>query len=149
GMKTRKQLWAVSIMLLMTLALVGCMETAKYNEFVDKANKAVAEQIKQDADIGKKSVPFAENLKDLQENRDALKSQADEIIGLMDKSITNIKSAAENWEAASKLNVDDKLKEYATVQAQYCRKSIEANEYSKKMIQLVNDPSVTDYSEYQ
>jgi len=147
-MKTTRYLGAVSIFL-MPLALAACMETGKYNEYAGKANKAISEQIKQDEDAGQKGKALNESLKDFPENRDALKSQADEVIALFDKSVTSLKTAAESWEAASKLNIDDKLKDYASAQAQYCRKEAEANEYGKKTFQLVNDPSITSLEELQ
>src|SRR5262249_12920845 len=127
----------------------GCMETGKANELVGAGNKSVEEANKLSADAGKKITDLfsQEGLKDFPENRAALKAKVDDVVSVLDKSSANLKSAAEKFEEASKLKIDDKLKDYYTAKAQSYRKLAEINEDTKKQAQMLNDESITDHQE--
>src|SRR5437868_6080237 len=89
-----------------------------------------------------------ENLKDFPEDRGALKSKADEVISLLEKTNTGYKESAGKFESASKLDIDAKLKEYLLLRSQYARKRVESNDYiAKQMVPLVKDESIQDSSE--
>src|SRR5262249_9816464 len=108
-------------------------DVKQMNEFVDAGNKSVEEANKQTAVAGKKLAALfgEENLKDFPENRASLKPKVDEVVALLDKSIANLKDAAEQFESASKLKLDDNLKDYYTTKAQSFRKLADLNELSK------------------
>lgn len=144
-MKTR-YVWAIAGMVLLALSLVGCQETQKANALVDVGNKSVEEANKLSAEARKKTDDLfgAESMKDFPENRAELKSKVDDVNGLLDKSITSLKSAAEKFEEASKLKIDDKLKEYYTTKAQSYRKLADINETAKKQTSLLTDASISE-----
>ena len=136
--------WAVAGVCLLALTLVGCMETGKANELVDVGNKSLDEANKAATEAANKSGELfaTEVITDFPENRDSLKSKVAETAGLYDKSITGLKAAADKFEEASKLKVDDKFKEYLTTMAQSYRKKAELNENAKKMVLLLSDTSI-------
>lgn len=149
-MKTRKPLWAISIMILAALCMTGCGETGKANELMSAAQKSIEESNKSQAEAGQKfNALFGdESLKDFPEDRAALRSKADEVISLLEKTNAGYKDAADKFESASKLDVDAKIKEFLSLRAQYARKRVESNEYiAKQMVPLVKDESIQDSSE--
>ena len=139
-----RNFWGGAGLFLLVLSLVGCMETGKANELVDVGNKSVDEANKASTDAANKfSELFSQaNITDFPENRDALKSKVAETAGLFDKSIASLKTAADKFEEASKLKVDDKFKEYLTTMAQSYRKKADVNESAKKMVLLLGDTSI-------
>jgi chromosome segregation ATPase len=143
-MKMTRSLWAIVSLVFLSLSLVGCMETDKANKLVDEGNKSIDEANKVSADAGKKMTDLFDNLAHFPENRDALKSKVDEVNGLLDKSITNLKAAADKFEEASKLKIDDKLKDYYVAKAQSYRKKAEVDETAKKQTALLTDASIDD-----
>ena len=143
-MKITRHFWAVAGLFLLALTLVGCQETGKANELVDVGNKSVDEANKAATEAKNKfgELFTKENITDFPENRDSLKSKVAEVAGLFDKSVTNLKSAADKFEEASKLKLDDKFKEYLTTMAQSYRKKAELNETAKKTVLLLSDTSI-------
>jgi hypothetical protein len=150
-MKTRKQLWAVSILLLAALCLAGCtdQEAEKGNALVDAGNKSLEEANKQTADAQKQlSDLLTEAEHDFPENRAALKGKVDAVTSLYDQCLANLKIAAEKYEAVSKLKIDDKLKDYYSTLAQSYRKMADQREISKKQAKLVTDESIQEHEEF-
>ncbi|GEM_PF-1673260 len=145
-MKMTRHFWAVAGLLLLSLSLVGCQETGKANALVDVGNKSVEEANKLSAEARTKSEELfkAAGGEDFPNNRASLKAKIDEVNGILDKSITSLKNAAEKFEEAAKLKIDDKLKEYYTAKAQSYRKLAEINETSKKQTLVLNDTSIED-----
>ena len=145
-MKMTRHFWAIAGMVLVALSFVGCQETQKANALVDVGNKSVEEANKASTEAGSKfSQLFSdENIKDFPENRDALKSKVAEVNGLFDKSIASLKTAADKFEEASKLKVDDKFKDYLTTMAQTYRKKAEIDETAKRQSALLGDASIQD-----
>ncbi len=145
-MKMTRHFWAVAGLLLLSLSLVGCQETEKANALVDVGNKSVEEANKAATEAGNKLTQLfsEENLTNFPENRAALQSKVTEVNGLFDKSIASLKAAAEKFEEASKLKLDDKFKEYLTTMAQSYRKKAEIDETAKKQSSLLSDTSIED-----
>ena len=143
-MKMTRNFWAVAGLCLLALTLVGCMETGKANELIDVGNKSVDEANKASTEAANKfgELFATENISEFPENRDSLKSKVAETTGLFDKSITSLKTAADKFEEASKLKLDDKFKEYLTTMAQTYRKKAEVNESAKKQALLLSDTSI-------
>jgi hypothetical protein len=150
-MTTKKQLWAVTILLLAALCMAGCtdQEGEKGNELVSAANKSLEEATQQTADGQKQLVDLLnEAAQDFPENRAALKSKVDAVVSLYDQCLTNLKNGAEKYEAVSKLKIDDKLKEYYSTLAQSYRKMAEQREISKKQAKLIIDESIHEREEF-
>ena len=143
-MKMTRSLWAIVGLMFLSLSLVGCMETDKANKLIDAGNKSIEDANKVSADAGKKMTELfsGDNLTHFPENRDALKSKVDEVNGLLDKSITSLKAAADKFDEASKLKIDDKLKDYYMAKAQSYRKKAEVDETAKKQTALLTDASI-------
>ena len=151
-MKTRKQLWAISLMILVACCMTGCGETGKANELISAAQKSIDESNKLQTEAGQKfNALFAEeNIKDFPENIGALKGKADEVISMLEKTNASYKDAADKFESASKLDINEKLKEFLSLKSQATRKRIEGNEYiAKQMATLVKDESIHDGSELE
>ena len=150
-MKTRKQLGAVSLLLLAAFCLMGCkdQELVKANELVTAGSKPLDDANKQSADAQKQLIDLIkEAAQDFPESRDGLKGKVDAVVSLYDKTIANLKDGAEKYEAASKLKIDDKLKDYYSTLAQSYRKMVDHIEISKKQAKLATDESIHEHDEF-
>lgn len=150
-MQTRKQLWAVSILLLTALCLAGCtdQDAEKGNELVAAGNKSIQEANQQGADAQKQLIDLLNEAEHyFPENRAALKGKVDAVLSLYDQCIANLKNGAEKYEAVSKLKIGDKLKDYYATLAQSYRKMVDQREISKKQANLVTDASIQEHEEF-
>src|SRR5829696_4305183 len=112
-----KNLTAILAVLMMILAGLACSgdETEKANVLVDEANKLIAEGNKNVQDAETKGTEFDKKVTEIDNNDDHKKVSefADkELVPLYDKMKDNFQKAGEKFEAAGKLKVSEKYKEY-------------------------------------
>lgn len=136
---------ALSLLLLASLVL-ACSSLKKLtgNSGIDEANKLVQSANEDLKEINK----IAQSNKD-QESRinkllnandfNAAKQAMDDTVKAIDDGLARGKSAAEKFEKASKLDIDQVYREYLTLKSQSVRKTVEAFEELKKAITILRD----------
>ena len=122
---------ALMIVVLFALACKFGNETEAANKLVDKANDEIkmAKEIQDKNE--EKTGAYKTALQDGNFNK--AKSLLDEVVKDIDVGVKHGETAAENLEAAAKLKVDDKFKEYLEVRAQSVRKRIDSYKELKTM----------------
>jgi hypothetical protein len=145
----RNALFALTAMIAVAIACNLGDDTGKANKLVGEGNAAIqtANQAGQEAGTKYTALFSQANLKGFPANRDRLKDDAKQVSDLLDKSSAGFREAAEKFEEAAKLKVDDKFKEYLSVKAQAYRKHAEKNEAAKDSLKAVSDESVEDTSD--
>lgn len=140
--------FAASVLALFLVSLVaGCSllggDTTKANKLIDEGNALNQEG-------NKYAVEGADKLKEIDSmmagfpgNRAEIKGTAQSSTDTFDKSINSLRGAAAKYEEAAKLNVDEKFKEYLTLQAKAIRKEIEKLEALNEMPKQLLDDSNT------
>jgi hypothetical protein len=137
------------IALLLVVFTFGCGlfgDTDKANKLVDEGNAATqdANKIASDAEPKYTAVFTEKNLEEFPGNRDQLKGQVQEVIGLLEKAAARYRDAGGKFDEARKLNVDEKFKEYLDMYGQANRKQAEKLDAAKESAQAFLDPSITD-----
>jgi hypothetical protein len=137
------------IALLLVVFTFGCGlfgDTDKANKLVDEGNAATqdANKIASEAEPKYTAVFTEKNLEEFPGNRDQLKGQVQEVIGLLEKAAARYRDAGGKFDEARKLNVDEKFKEYLDMYGQANRKQAEKLDAAKESAQAFLDPSITD-----
>ncbi len=146
-MKTLKMVLGVSIVLAVGLMGIGCnAQLGEANKLVDEANAA----IKKSNDTASKTSGlikdlFGENLskvEDFEEYKTTNKSKIDELLKLLEGSAKDLSDAGGKFEAASKLGVSAKFKEYLSLKGQEIKKRSDLDKATQdfvKAFQAEND----------
>ncbi len=139
------------IAFLLTGLAIGCGNAA------EQANKLAGEGQKLD-EAASKSLQDAlaihlklfseDNVLGFPKNREQLKGEAQLEIDALNKSAGGFRDAASKYDEASKLRVDDKLKQYLSLRAQESRKGVEQSEGTRTMAQTVLDDSIKTLDVY-
>jgi hypothetical protein len=123
----------IAILVILAVGL-GCSgdDTAKANELVDEANKFVTQANESATKVETKGAEFDRKVNAIQNNTGLEEARASgkELFPLYDSMKENFQKAAEKFEAASKLPVDPKYKEYLETKAREMKKR---SEYSGEM----------------
>lgn len=136
-----------NIRLVLSLLLVSFALACGLGEQIDEANKFADEGnvlVQQGNESETKSDKLftellGDNLtktKDVEAYKKVNKSKFDEVISLKEQSIKLKTEAADKFDRASKLQVDDKFKEYLGVKVQEFRKRIEADKLAASICKL-------------
>jgi Holliday junction resolvase RusA-like endonuclease len=144
---------AVLMLIFVGLACSGLGdETDKANAMVDEANKFITEGNKNLEDASTKGKEFDKMVTDAEGNKDEQQKIIDfgnkELIPLYDKMKDNFQKAADKFDAASKLKVKDKFKEYLEAKSAEFKKRAEYAESLKAIPNtLAKSKSKEDYNE--
>ncbi len=126
-----KNLTAILAVLLMIFAGLACSgdESDKANALVDEANKFITDGNTGLDDATKKGGQFDKMVDEAEETKEAQTKinefGKNELIPLYDKIKDNFQKASEKFDAASKLKVNDKFKEYLETKAAEFKKRAE------------------------
>lgn len=139
--------------ILLSLALVaGCKfkvggdDTAEANKRLDEAKEgiAAANQMSQEAYTKFTSYMSPEALDDFPSNRERIKATAQESADLFGKSAATFRDrVVSKLDGASKLDINEKFREYITHKAEAFRKLAESKEVGKELALTPLDPSLT------
>jgi hypothetical protein len=137
---------AALCVLLLTSMVLSCSAIKKLggNSGLDEANKLVQSANEDLKEINK----IAQSNKDKESRINRLlnasdftgaKQAMDETIKAIDEGLERGKSAADKFEKASKLEIDQVYRDYLTLKSQSVRKTVEAFEELKKAITILRD----------
>ncbi|HYJ45648.1 MAG TPA: hypothetical protein VEV81_03470 [Pyrinomonadaceae bacterium] len=143
-MNPRKKLYALSVLLLLSVFAVSCGEARKANKLIDEGNAAVKEAEKFANEADAKMNEIDNSLGDFPQNRDQLKPLAQTAIDDLDKGIAKLREAASKYDEGSKTNLDAPLKEYLSLKSQEYGKHADHLEAAKGLANLVIDPAIED-----
>lgn len=120
-------------------------EIDKANKLVDATNSLIETANKNSDDAGTKLGDMNSKLGAVEEEEqlDALRTQAKEIIPLLEKARDGYKDASAKFDEASKLKLPEKYKEYLSAKAQELKKraeSIDASIGQPKAMQEIKSP---------
>lgn len=138
-MNTRIKRYTVLTLTTLLLAFAAACnlgdETDKANKLIDEGNQLVTDGNKMVQDATTKNNQLYDNLSDenFASEQTRLKTTAQEAVDGYDKSAAKYRDAANKFEEASKLKVDDKFKEYLSFKAQEFRKNAEGAEVGKSL----------------
>jgi uncharacterized protein YxeA len=146
-MKNITAILAVLMMIFIGLACSGD-ESDKANALVDEANKFVTEGNKGLDDAVKKGGEFDKMVSDAEgttEEKNKINEFGNkELIPLYDKIKDNFQKAGEKFDAASKLKINDKFKEYLDTKAAEFKKRAEHAESLKAVPKSLADSKDKD-----
>ena len=144
----KNNIWLVLLLVSFGLACNLGGQTDEANKLVDEANVLIQQSSELET---KSSALFTELLgdnltkaKDLEAYKKVNKSKFDEVINLTEQNIKLTTEATDKFEQASKLEVDDKFKEYLSVKVQGFRKRIEAEKLVAPICKLFLETKDTD-----
>jgi hypothetical protein len=136
----------VLALLLLASMLMACSALKRFsgNGGIDEANKLVRsanEDLKEITKIAQSNKDQESRINKLLNSNDlpGAKQAMDDTIKAIDNGLERGKSAADKFEQASKLDVDQVYKEYLTLKSKSVRKTVEAFESLKKAISILRD----------
>jgi hypothetical protein len=120
----------LGIILLLVAFAAACMETGKANKLIDAGNAAIAEANKLLEDANAKGEKAGRLFKEEQSDAEKaeMESTAKAAIDSYEKSAAKYREAAAKFDEASKLKIQDKLKEYLTLKSQSITKNAELSD---------------------
>lgn len=134
-MHTRIKRFTSFTFLLLACFVLGCnaYETDKANKLVDAGNVAVTEanQFFQEANSKADKLFDSINIQQYPEERDSLKDSAQEALNEFEKSAAKYREAATKFDEASKLKLQEQLKEYLRLKSQEFSKRAEQADIAK------------------
>lgn len=134
-MNTQTRRFTTLTILLLVCFAFACNldETEEANKLIEAGNAAVTEGNKLLQDASSKNDKLFDSVSAEQylEQRDSLKSTAQEAAEGFDKSAAKYREASTKFDQASKLKIHDKLKEYLTAKAQEFTKRAEQADTAK------------------
>lgn len=133
-----KNLTAITAVLIMIFAGLACSsdDTEQANKLVDEANVFITEGNKIVQDAENKGKEFDRKVSAISNNDDHKKVSEfgdKEILPLYDKMKDNFQKAGEKFEAAAKLKLNEKFKEYLDAKASEFKKRAEYSESLKSI----------------
>lgn len=141
--------YAVCVVALCLAAFVaGCSllggDTAKANKLIDEGNALNQEGNSYAIDGANKLKEIDAKMADFPSNRAEIKGPAQDAIDTFNKSIGKLREATAKYDEAVKLNVEEKFKEYLSLQTKAIRKEIEKLEALNEMPRQLLDESNND-----
>ncbi|HST20223.1 MAG TPA: hypothetical protein VLR90_03860 [Blastocatellia bacterium] len=136
-MNTRTKCFTSFTLLLLCLAL-GCnvYETDKANELINAGNAAVTEANQLFEAANSKADKLSDSLNSEQlEDNDSIKGLAQEAAAACDKSAAKYREGATKFDQASKLKLQDQLKEYLTLKSREFSKHAEQADVVKSIME--------------
>ena len=134
-MNTRTRRFTSFTLLLLVCFAFACNldETEEANKIIDAGNAAVTEGNKLLLDANTKNDKIFDSVSPEQytEERDAVKSTAQEAADGFEKSAAKYREASAKFDQASKLKIHEKLKEYLTAKSQEFAKRAEQADVAK------------------
>lgn len=148
-MHTQMKRSAIHIAALLMLAFAtGCSllggDTTKANKLIDEGNALNQEGNKYAVDGANKLKEIDAQMSGFPGNRAEIKGAAQEAMDNFNKSIGSLREATARYDEAVKLNVDEKFKEYLSLQTKAIRKEIEKLEALNEMPKQLLDESNKD-----
>lgn len=148
----KRHLTAIISLLALLAAVIGCAsdETDKANTLVDEANKFVVEANKIVDEAKPKGDEFDRMVRDIDsetEHRRVSEFGKTELAPRYEKMRDNFQKAAEKFDAAAKLKVNEKFKEYLELKASEFKKRAEFSEALKAIPKTLSDSK--DEREYE
>jgi len=139
-----KNLTAILAVLMMIFAGLACStdETDKANAMVDEANKFITEGNKNVQDAETKGKEYNQKITASEGDEDLAKVTEygkTELLPLYDKMKDNFQKAGEKFDAASKLKVNEKFKEYLEIKASEFKKRADYAEALKAVPKTLAD----------
>lgn len=123
---------ALTFILLAAVMLISCQAFKRLGgSGIDEANqldqsasadRAEVERIAQENKVKESQITAALNA----HNYDAAKQLIDDTLKVIDQALAKAQSAADKWDKASKLDVDQTIKDYLSLREQSASKAIEA-----------------------
>jgi hypothetical protein len=134
-MNTRTKCFTSFTLLLLCIAL-GCnvYETDKANKLIDAGNAAVTEANQLMEDANSKADKISDSLNSEQES-DSIKGLAQEAAAVFDKSAARYREGATKFDQASKLKLQEQLKEYLTLKSREFSKHAEQADVAKSIME--------------
>jgi hypothetical protein len=142
-----------TFLVLLSLALAaGCKfklggdDTADANKLIGEANTAIVAADKMSADAYTKFRSYMndEAMGHFPDNREQLRPAAQESADLFAKSAAAYRDQVVNkFEGASKLNINDKFKEYIVLKVEAFKKLADSKDVAKELALVPLDPSLT------
>lgn len=144
--RKRRGVATLAVLLLLASMVMSCSAIKKLggNSGIDEANKLVQSANEDLKEINK----IAQSNKDKESRINRLlnasdfngaKQAMDETVKAIDDGLERGKSAADKFERASKLEIDQVYREYLTLKSQSVRKTVEAFEELRKAIIILRD----------
>jgi outer membrane murein-binding lipoprotein Lpp len=119
-------------------------DTAKANKLIDEGNTLNQEGNSYAIDGANKLKEIDAQMAGFPSNRAEIKAPAQDAIATFDKSIAKLREATAKYDEAVKLNVEQKFKEYLSLQTKAIRKEIEKLEALNEMPKQLLDESNKD-----
>jgi hypothetical protein len=142
-----------TFLILLSLALAaGCKfkfggdDTADANKLIGEANTAIvaADKMSADAYAEFRSYMNDEKMGNFPDNREQIRPTAQESADLFAKSAAAYRDQVVNkFEGASKLNINDKFKEYIVLKVEAFKKLADSKDVAKELALAPLDPSLT------
>jgi hypothetical protein len=129
-----------------TSFITSCGEMNRANRLVEDSNNAVRESERYAEEADEKLKTLDRRREEFPGNREELAVIAQEAIKLLDRAAQKLREAAENYDAASRAKIDDKLREYLSLKAQEFSKHVEHLEAAREIPKSIMDSSITDFS---
>lgn len=137
-MNTRTKFFTSLTLLLLCLAL-GCnvYETDKANKLIDAGNAAVTEanQLLENANSKADKISDSLSSEQYDEEKNPIKGLAQEAAAVFDKSAAKYREGATKFDEASKLKLQEQLKEYLTLKSREFSKHAEQADLAKSIMQ--------------
>jgi hypothetical protein len=129
------------VLLLLASLSASCNETEKANRLIESGNAAVIEGNKSLGEAVSKTGKLFDSISPEQfpEERDSIKGLAEETVESFEKSAAKFRDAAAKFDAASKLRIKDKLREYLQLKSQEFNKRAEQADVAKAAPQAFID----------
>ncbi|HEY0005849.1 MAG TPA: hypothetical protein VGB17_13785 [Pyrinomonadaceae bacterium] len=137
---------AALALVLLALLVLGCGAmknlggdaTAEANQLIQSANQDLRDAQKiADDNLQEKTRDFTKAVQN--NNADEAQRVLDDAIKQIDEGLAKGDSAADKFERASKLNLNDKQKEYLGLQSQAVRKRVDAFKEFRKAVVILRD----------
>ena len=142
-MKFKNKLNLLISLLLITALVLACnsYETEKANKLVDEANKSITEGNDAFKDANEKSDKMidAEASITSESQVEGVKGQAKDVVAAYEKASKGYSTASSKFDEASKLNVQEKFKEYLQTKSQAMKKLSEMCDAAKGIGQAMID----------
>jgi hypothetical protein len=137
-MNTRTKCFTSFTLLLLCLAL-GCnvYETDKANKLIDAGNASVTEanQLLEEANSKADKISDSLSSEHFLEENDSIKGLAQEAATVFDKSAAKYRDGATKFDQASKLKLQEQLKQYLTLKSQEFSKHAEQADIAKSIME--------------
>jgi hypothetical protein len=135
--------------LIIMVGMSGCSqgdEMGKVKPLSSEAQAAFKEgaRLEQDAQLKYQQLYSLENVNAFPDNREQFSPLAQETIDQFSKSAEQFGKAADRYEQLSKLKIDEKVREFFSLNAQYERKFAAIADLEQQMTKLWVDESVSD-----